>query len=28
MTLSGCDLSILRDRPGLIVALFMAWLGA
>lgn len=28
MTLSGCDLSVLRDRPGLIVALFMAWLGA
>jgi hypothetical protein len=28
MTLSGCDLTILRDRPGLIVALFMAWLGA
>jgi hypothetical protein len=28
MTLSGCDLSFLKDRPGLIVALFMAWLGA
>ena len=28
MTLSGCDLSVLRKRPGLIVALFMAWLGA
>jgi hypothetical protein len=28
MTLSGCDLSVLRERPGLIVALFMAWLGA
>lgn len=27
MTLKGCDLSILKNRPGLIVALFMAWLG-
>jgi hypothetical protein len=28
MKLSGCDLSVLKDRPGLIVALFMVWLGA
>jgi hypothetical protein len=28
MTLSGCDLDFIRKRPGLIVALFMAWLGA
>jgi hypothetical protein len=28
MAIKGCDLSMLRDRPGLIVALFMAWLGA
>ena len=28
MSLKGCDLSTLRDRPDLIVALFMAWLGA
>lgn len=27
MTLKGCDLDILKNRPGLIVALFMAWLG-
>jgi hypothetical protein len=28
LTLKGCDLDFLKDRPGLIVALFMAWLGA
>jgi hypothetical protein len=28
MTVSGCDFTFLRDRPGLIVALFMVWLGA
>lgn len=28
LTLKGCDLQIFRERPGLIVALFMAWLGA
>ena len=27
LTLKGCDLQIFRERPGLIVALFMAWLG-
>ncbi len=28
MKLAGCDLDFIRKRPGLIVALFMAWLGA
>jgi hypothetical protein len=28
LKLTGCDLDFLKDRPGLIVALFMAWLGA
>jgi hypothetical protein len=28
MKLAGCDLDFIRKRPGLIVALFMAWLGS
>ena len=28
MTMKGCDLSIIKNRPDLIVALFMCWLGA
>jgi hypothetical protein len=28
MTLKGCDLNVLKNRPDLIVVLFMCWLGA
>jgi hypothetical protein len=28
LTIEGCELSLIKDRPDLIVVLFMCWLGA